>query len=196
MALYRVEADLTDCGLSQLNGVNAVLVSAEDATEAKSVAAAATKPGVATAAWANATVTEITAPTTGLEGFRLRIWVLDPSDDSVVAYTESTGAAAADMDALGALAQTALNATASITGALYTAGTNTLVIAAGTGTDDLGDHKVLVKLLPPTSWALPDVELPGHIGTITDEGVSTADLSVVFNDIATPGLIASYNQLH
>jgi hypothetical protein len=88
--------------------------------------------------------------------------------------------------------ETALNATSGISGAAYTAGTNTLVIAAGSGTDDLGDLTVTVEFLAPSTVAGADAApIPGFVGTITDGGSATDDLSVVLVDAANPAFYAA-----
>lgn len=193
MALYRVEANMAKGGKTVVDGANVAIVSAEDVANAKLVAAAA-NPGISDAAWAAGTVAEIVAPTTGLEGFRLRLQLKNTTTNAIAAAVTVTGAAAADMDALGALAETALNATALIGNASYTAGTNVLIVAAVA--DGLGDHKLYAELLPPLTWDDPNVAQTAFISTIVDEGIAGADVTVLFVDAATPGQIAAYNQGH
>ena len=186
MPAYLVELD-DGARFTLPQGADKMIVFAEDAADAKAFAKAQFT-GDSNAAWDGATVTEIAAAA-DLEGFRLRIVIADA--DPVVDVTV-TGASSATVDAIGALMETALNATSGISGAAYTAGTNTLVIAAGSGTDDLGDLTVTVEFLAPSTVAGADAApIPGFVGTITDGGSATDDLSVVLVDAANPAFYAA-----
>lgn len=73
------------------------------------------------------------------------------------------------------------------TSALYTAGTNTLIVAAGSGVDDLGDLTMSVEAFLPNAKR----SLAALVGTVTDGGASTDDLTVVFEDeTAIPAIMS------
>lgn len=94
--------------------------------------------------------------------------------------------AAATLSAVGGGLVAALNATGSIGGARHTPADDTLLVAAGSGVDDLGDQAVQVEVTPAGS----EEPMPGMVGTITDEGASTDDLKAVLtNPTAVPAVI-------
>lgn len=173
MAMFLVE--LPDTSVGQ-RFADAMVVSAEDADDAKAIAKSEFD-GDQSAGWDAATVTALADKdlddAASLVGWKLRVRILD--SDPVIDL-EVVGDATDDtIDELAALMVTALNATSIISGAAYTP--NTLTIAEGSGTDDLGDKKVEVEMVPPNSGGVP---IPGLVGTITDEGSATDDLTVVF----------------
>jgi len=141
--------------------------------------------------WVNSTVTQVAADA-DLENWRMRCQVAAPAGEANVADVTVVGLASADMDDLGALLQTALNATASIAGALYTSATQVLIVAVGSGGDDLGDHTVVLELLPPAAEHTGAVAVPGGVVSITHEGVSTADLTATLaaDAYVVPNLVA------
>lgn len=134
---------------------------------------------------AAATVTEVEAAA-DLAGFTLKIHLTKTGETAI--DVEVVGGASDTIDDLGAAAETALNATASIANAGYTSGTNTLVIAEG-ASDALGDWTASVQLLGPNGRAA----IPAFVGAITDEGLSSADLSVVFgaDTVVVPAVLAA-----
>lgn len=183
-AAYLVEAP--EVGGTYLpDGVNAMVVYAEDAAAAKEICKAEYS-GDSDDLWDDATVTELTAAA-DFDDWSFKVWVVEPDGSAIHASAEvSVGYDTADtLDELGAEMADALNATDNIGGASYTAGT--LRVAQGSGNDDLGDKKVLVELLPPSGY-----KHQSHlIGTVTDEGSATADLSVVLNNSkAVPQVIS------
>lgn len=165
MPAYLVQAPL-EGGQSLKGGFNTLVVFAANPTQARS-AAKARFDGDSAAMWDAATVTEITAAA-DYAGWTLHVRVYDTDVDvTVVGETGDT------IDLLAAAAVTALNSTGPIDNASYDAGTNTLTIA---GTDDnLGDHLVLVELIP--AWGQSPID--GFIGTITDGGDAGDALTVV-----------------
>lgn len=156
-----------------IDGKNAMVVVAHDATDAKAVAKSAL--GIdPDAPWAGATVTELAAAG-DLEGYRLRVQLEDAGE--VVVDITVEGQDTDGIDAIAADMVTALNATDLIANAAYNSTTNTLTIA---GTDDaLGDHRAVVDFLLPEAQAPGAVSIPGFVGTITDEGSSGAAVTVV-----------------
>jgi hypothetical protein len=183
-AAYLVKVPDTG-GQTLKNGANALIVYADSATDAKAVAKARFG-GDSDALWAAATVTAIAAGA-DLEGWRLHIVVYDGTDTVDVTVT---GAAAATVDTIGALAVTALNATTPIAGAAYNSGTNVLTIAETT--DGLGDKAVLAEFLPPanSSWT-GSAAIPSFVTTVVDEGASGAALSCVLVQSTIPAVYGS-----
>jgi hypothetical protein len=190
--LYFVTLDNTKGGRTKQNGVDAVCVYAEDATDAKALAKAQQAFGASDAAWDAATAT-LAAAGADLEGWRLRVVI---TDSTPVIDEEVTGAASADVDAIAALMVTALNGNAIISGAAYS--TPNLTIAAGTGVDDLGDKNVECYWYPPaddSDWPDDSVTIPSFIGTITDGGSATDDLAVALGtSSAVPNLVGRVKQ--
>jgi hypothetical protein len=168
-------------------GGNAMVVSATDAAGAK-LAAAAKASG--DSSWDSATVTALTDlavnGANALVGYRFRIVVSTPATGAVVADVTVTGDATNDtLDEIGTALAVALNATAPISNAGYTAGTQVLIVATGIG-DVLGDKHVKVYVLPPIV-----TEPGGQLSQDTDhssvfvasqvhQGAAGADLSVTF----------------
>ena len=170
-------------------GANQMVVWANDATDAKTIAKAKYGAGD-DAAWAAATATELVVGT-DLEGWSFRVVVTDPADDSVVADVSVTAAAADQVDDVGADLVVALNATASIAGAAYNVGTNVLTVAETT--DALGDHHVAAYAYPPAaSYAgSQDVSFAGFFTTITDEGSGSAALALTLVALSIPKVYAA-----
>lgn len=159
-------------GYTLQKGVNAILVVAEDAADAKAMAKTQFS-GDSNAAWESATATAIVVAT-DMEGWRLRVQVLAPAGGTVEADVTYTGIGSDVLDDMGTAVAILLNATANIANAGYTGVTQVLIAATGAG-DGLGDHKLIVELYPP----LPadTSEIPGFVASITDEGASNADIS-------------------
>jgi len=160
---------------SLVEGKDALIVSAESSAEAV-FAARAYLHLPSDAAWTASTPVEL-AHSTDLEGWRLRILIVNPATSAVVEDVTVTATAGHGTNDIGALMQTALNATSSISAAAFS--TPNLVIAAGSGADDLGDMAVTVSFLPPATWSDPTIDFPEFWNTVVDEGSSSADLSVV-----------------
>ena len=135
--------------------------------------------------WANATATALAAGA-DLQGWRLRVAIIGAAVDVTV-----TGAAAATVDSIGALAVTALNATAAIAGAAYNSSTNVLTIAETT--DALGNKSVLAELYPPTggSFGNPTVAIPSFVSTVVHNGSSGAALKCTLVASTIPTIAAA-----
>jgi len=173
-------------GQTLVNGANALIVYAADATDAKAICRARFS-GDSNAMWAAATATAIAAGA-DLEGWRLRIALLDaatPVDITV------TGAASATVDSLGALAVTALNALATIAGAAYNSSTNVLTVAETT--DNLGAATLTAQLLPPatSAWGNSDTPIPSFISTVIDTGSASDAVSCVLVASSVPAVYGS-----
>lgn len=166
------------------NGVNSILVWAEDATDAETLAKACHDFGASDAAWAAATYTLCAAGANFL-GWRLRIKVQGATGVDVTV----TGAAAATVDDIGDLMVIALNATTPIANSAYATPALTISSIA----DGIGDHKVYAWFLPPlasTTWPDPTVSLAGAMGAIVDEGIAAAVLTIqLVPAVAIPALV-------
>ena len=151
-------------------GVDTVVVWAENAADARAIAKASSGGDASDAAWALATPV-LAATAADLEGWRLRIKVGDIVDCTV------TGAAAATVDTIGDLMVIALNATTPIANAAYA--TPALEIASIA--DGIGDEQVTAYFLPPladTDFGDPRVSIPTFLGAIVDGGVAAAALTL------------------
>lgn len=180
MSLYHVQLP-ANAKTYLKEGKDAAIIVAESAADAKQVLKAYL--GLPSdAAWAAATVTELTQPI-DLEGWRAKLIIKD-TGGTVVETVEVTAASGDDFDNIGGDLVTALNATTTIAGAAYS--TPNLTIAETT--DGIGDHTVELYFLPPTTWDDPTINLAGLYGTLTHEGASNAALSVVLNNVKTPAV--------
>lgn len=172
-AAYIVTLPLTEGGKSLRDGVNSVVVYAEDTSQAKEAAAALFNGD---AAWSSATVTAIAAG--DYTGWTVRVRLSDPdkavtaSDYTMVDVSVTGDATNNTIDEVAALLVTALNATSAIAGAAYNATTQVLTVAETT--DGLGDHVLRVDFTHP-SFEQPIASL---VGTIVDEGSAGAAVTV------------------
>jgi hypothetical protein len=171
-------------GQNLINGANAMVVYAESSADAKAFAKSKFS-GDSAAMWAAATVTALAAGA-DLEGWRLRIALLDAATPVDVTVT---GAASATVDSLGALAVTALNALATIAGAAYNSSTNVLTVAETT--DNLGAATLTAQLLPPATYGDPTVAIPSFITTVVNAGASNAAVKCTLVQSAVPAFYAS-----
>jgi hypothetical protein len=180
-AAYLVTIPAFGVGQTLQQGVNTVVVHASSEADAKAAAKAALSADN-NASWTDATATTIVAAS-NLIGFRFvikeytELGVLARNTDFTCA-----GAAQDTMDEVGALLATALGG-----GAAYTAGSNLLTLTAAAGGD--GDHTLSVKVYMPTADG-QDVEIPGFLGTVVHQGLSSAALSVVFLEPTLPKVYA------
>lgn len=173
-------------GLTLIENHNSIIVFAASTNDAKAMAKMAFD-GDGNGPWDSATVTEIVAAT-DLEGFTLRVVV---EDASPVIVAETVGDSGDGIDEIGADMVTVLNANAQIANAAYDSGTNILTIAGVA--DALGDKSVKVEVYPPTGSNLQvaNQSLTSFVGTITDEGIAAAALSVVLVDSTAAQIIDS-----
>lgn len=172
-------------GMTLKGGNDSVIVWADDATQAKSLASGLMSNDVPQAAWTAATATALVV-NTELEGWTFTINLVDPITpftEISVSYTATNGQV---VDDVGAGLATALNATV-INGATYTSGTNTLLVVAIA--DGMGDWAIDLRVTPPstaTGTSLIGSEdsganISGFFGAITAAGVAGADRSTVLN---------------
>lgn len=151
-------------------GVDSAIVWAHDSDSAIR-AAYGRYPAAGAAAWAAATVTPLVEEAANLEGWVFTVSIADETPITV----SYTAIADDDIDQVGAALVLLLNATAPIAGAAYNSGTNVLKIAETT--DGLGDEAVTVTATK--DFGEGSVASPEFFGTIVDEGMSNAVLSVV-----------------
>lgn len=172
-------------GMNLKGGNDAVIVYADTAAQAKSLASAAMSNDVPAAAWSAATATELVV-NTELEGWTFTINLTDnnsPFTEISVSHTATNGQV---VDDVGTALAAALNATA-INGATYTAGSNTLLVVAIA--DGMGDWNIELLAKPPASATGPSLigfgdntsPVSGFFGAITAPGVAGADRSTVLN---------------
>ena len=128
-------------------GNDSVIVWAEDATQAKSLASAAMIGDVPAAAWAGATATALVVGTE-LEGWVFTVNLRDLADPFTEISVSVTGTNGQNIDNIGAALVTALNGTV-INGAAYNSGTNVLTIVETT--DNMGDWFIECFAKPPGS---------------------------------------------
>lgn len=176
-------------------GANAVVVFADDAAEAKLVAKAALKFD-ANGPWANATVTEIAAPTDWADPhiWNFQIIVNNPTTAAEL-YNVTVQADATNntVDEIAALLVTALEAAggAALTPS-YVGATNVLTIAAIA--DNIGDHQVVVKSWPTLPEGDDSQNIPSgaFFGVIVDGGIAGAVLTVTLAADGTVPTLAYY----
>lgn len=191
MALFLVQ--MAPGGHTTLkNGIDTMVVSADDATDAKAIAKTHLTGDASDAAWQAATVTALAdvdvADADALNGWTFRVLVEDPSDNSVVADVTVTGVTTSldTLDEIGTALATGLNLSA-IDNAGYVGATQTLTVATGGGGDDLGDHRVTVEVKPPVvvdangNQTNDPQHIASFVASVTDEGLSTDALTVVFD---------------
>lgn len=171
------------------DGVTAMVVFAENSDGAKEICKAEYS-GDSDQYWAAATVTQLVEDA-DFEGWTFEVDVVEPDGSAILASgaVQSTYDTADSLNELGELMATALNENDNIGGASWSS--PTLRVAQGSGNDDLGDKKVLVRLYPPDA----DAHQSHLIGTVTDEGSSTADLSVALEvDAARPQVLGKFRR--
>jgi hypothetical protein len=117
-----------------------------------------------------------------MDGWRFRV---DVTGAGIPANVNVVGGASDTLDDIGTALATALNTLPNIANALYTAASQTLRVAEG-ATDALGDQSVFVTIWPPIvledgGQVNDDVDQQASfVSSITHEGLSSADLEVVF----------------
>jgi len=177
MATYKAQINAEYPGLTLLNGHNAVLLVAEDATDARSLLDAITQGHPSATAWANATITLVTegdlSPMVDPHGgadvpFTCTITIAGGTVNATFTHTATAGQSFVDvMTAMVTL----LNAHASIANAAWSSPNLTVAGVA----DNIGDHTVTA------SFKLGDQEIESVIGTITDGGSAGAALAVAMS---------------
>lgn len=146
------------------DGIDAVVVYANDSTDAIALAKAACGAD-ANAQWGSATVTAIAAAANWI-GYKF--YVKQTNASGVVVQEKSltaTGSGQDTLDEIGA-------ALATLLGGTYNSTTQVVQIASSGS----GDHSLEVYCYPPAAWG-QDAPIPGVIGTLTHNGSSGSALS-------------------
>lgn len=163
-------------GMNLKGGNDSVIVWAEDATQAKSLASAAMSNDVPAAAWTAATATALVVGTE-LEGWTFTVNLVDPVTPFTELSVSHTATNGQVIDDVGTALATALNATV-IDGAAYNTSTNVLTIVETT--DSMGDWVIEAYATPPstaTSTSLigfgdTGARVTGFFGAITAAGAA------------------------
>lgn len=162
-----------------LSGDNdSVIVWAEDAAQAKSLASAAMARDVPAAAWTAATATALVIGTE-LEGWVFNINLVDNLTPFTEINVSVTGTNGQDIDAIGTALATALNATV-INASVYVGASNVLTIVDVA--DAMGDWFITMTATPPAG--VTSTSLIGF-------GDSSAPVAGMFGAITAPGAAAS-----
>ena len=176
----------TLAGKTLYNGKNSLIVQCDDSlSDAEVKALVKAYYNDDDSSWDDIVITTI--PAAAWAGWECTINIYDTDGTTLLHTVSDTGISDdTSIDSMGARLAAALNGLAAISGAAYTAATNTLIIAEGSGVDNLGDKIVTVAFTPPSNWYDQTINPAGMVGTITDEGSATDDLSVVFTVVSPP----------
>lgn len=185
MAIYTVSLPESAKTLVH-DGVNEIVVEAVSSAEALTAAKAVSTVDN-DVVWDNATVTALVQD---LEGVVFTVTVDPAGSPEVFAYTGLADDTWADVGtALEVLAE--VTYTSSWTPEATHGKVGTLLVATGSGTDDLGDKVLTATAVGPNSEDLTAL----FFANIVDEGLSTADLTVdILADCPTPRVIGSYTK--
>lgn len=186
MAIYNVKLPAT-VPHSLIGGVDMMQVAA--ASGADAIAAAQAYLG-ATAPWSDAVATALVdtvnaGDVAAMIGWRFRITICNTAGVLVHEVTLTGVATSLDtLDEIGTALAVLLNATA-IDNAAYD--TNTQVLTCASIADGIGDHTLVVEVLPPVRTNAvtgdilsEDVAQPGWVTAQTHEGIAGAVLTVTF----------------
>ena len=163
MPAYLVTLDLTKSGYTTKERATAMVVFAADATTALQMASAHFD-GDGQQWVTNGTATAIVAASNWI-GWTFRITLVEVGGAAVrqVSLT-SSGASNDTIDEIGAALVVLLNAVSGIANAAYNSTTNVLTVAGAA--DGLGDHRLLVEIIPPGK----SEAIAALVGTVVDEG--------------------------
>lgn len=189
MAIFLVTLPATGVVGQTYDGVNAMVVSAADATDAKAACMAARSGDQSAAAWTAATATQLADvaanAANALVGWRFRVQLLNMTTKATVADVTVVGDASNDtLDEVGTALATALNALPLIANAGYVGATQVLTIAGAA--DNLGDHRAIVEVYPPAVLDGNGVDIvekvgaPGWVASVTDEGAAGNAVTATF----------------
>ncbi len=174
MATYKIEINKEQPGLTLLNGKNALLIEAEDATDARAMVTTLTENHEAAGAWANETLVLIPSddvgPVTNPKRGEAQDWVLtiDIAGADTTAQFVETGVAGDTYSDLLDKMVIQLNAHADIAGADW----STPLFTVSDIADDIGDHVLTA------TWQFDGTELVSVIGAIVDQGIAGAVLTI------------------
>jgi hypothetical protein len=188
MAFFLVQLLPSTIGHS-FDGINACVVSAENAADARAACKSIRSGDQSSAAWDAATTTQLAdvaaSGANALVGYRFRVQLLNMTTKAVVADITLVGDATLDtLDEIGTELAVRLNALPLIAAAAYVGATQVLTIAAAG--DTLGDHRAIVEVYPPAVLDESGVDItekvgaPGWVTAITDEGAAGAAVTCTF----------------
>lgn len=177
MPTYKIEISTEQPGLTLLNGDNALLIEADDITDARTIVDILTAGHEAEGAWTNATLALVpsddVAPLVNPKRAAVQNFVLTiniAGADTNETFVE-TGVAGDTFSGLLDKMVIQLNAHPDIAGADWS---TPLFTIAAIG-DDIGDHTVIV------TWQLDGTEIASVIGAIVHEGIAGAVLTVTMS---------------
>ena len=176
MATYKIEINKEQPGLTLLNGDNAMLIEADDATDARAIVLALTANHEAAGAWANETLVLVPSddvgPLTNPKSAAVQNWVLtmDIAGADTNATFVETGVAGDTFSDLLDKMVIQIDAHADITASTWATPLFTVAEIA----DDIGDHTLTV------TWQLDGTEIVSVVGAIVHEGIAGAVLTVTF----------------
>lgn len=181
MTAYLLTGPLTTGKTIVGKAANAI-VHAPSANVAKRVASQHVS-GMSPGYFANATATAVGAAT-NWAGWTLKCRIIDTDGSDLV---NVSSVAASTMDTLAAAMVTALNATALLANAAYNSSTNVLSVAGAS--DNLGDKRLAVDLIPPGATKAVNSAL----GSIVQSGSAGAALTVALpaDAYAVPAIIGA-----
>lgn len=188
MAIFTVQLPSVPGPATRTNRAGLIVVAAPSVASAREIARA--KFGGDTDAWSDtsATVTQLIEPTNlsanALLGWRFTIRISGVASLATGPVIVTGDATNDTLDEVGTALAVALNALPEIAGAVYTAATQTLTVAAIA--DNLGDRTVVMGIFPPIELGggqqlNADVhQAAGYVSSITHQGIVAAALTVVF----------------
>lgn len=174
MATYKIEINKESPGLTLLNGDDAMLIEADDATDARAVVLALTGSHEAAGAWANAALVLVPSDDVGpivnpkraaVQSFVLTLTVAGVDTNATFVETGIAGDTFSDLLDKMVIQ---LNAHADIAGAAWA----TPLFTVSNIADDIGDHTLTA------TWQLDGTEIVSVIGAIVDGGIPGAVLTV------------------
>jgi hypothetical protein len=177
MATFKIEINKEQPGLSLLNGDNALLIEADDATDARAIVDVLTATHESAGAWANETLVLVPsddcAPVVNPQRGTVHNFVMTMTvagADTNATFTE-TGAAGDTFSELLDKMVIQIDAHADIAASTWATPLFTVAEIA----DDIGDHTLTV------TWQLDGTEIASVVGAIVDGGIAGAVLTVTFS---------------
>lgn len=193
MPAYFVYLDTRKSGQTLVLGANAMVVYAENLSQAKEICSAMV--GRSREAWITGSSGREIIADSEWNGWSFRINIQgglgagsdEPGTVSWQASRDQT------IDDIGGHLVGELNELTGITGAEYDSASNLLTVAKGGGVDDLGDQFIEVFMAPYGGHT----PISSLVGTISEGGAATDDLSVVLpaDDAVRPIVLTPLKQV-
>jgi hypothetical protein len=167
-------AELADSfGSRRIDATKAMLVETDSSSTVRPIASAREDGDND---WTSATITEITSGVASdYEGWTYRVKIGGDNGQDVVSV-DYVGVAADTINDIGTGLATALNARPEIANASFSFVPNELT--AADVADGLGDRTLVLEVFPPGA----ENPLPEMVGTIVDNGIAAAALTVVLEE--------------